>query len=371
MSISNEIKKTIVLLESIQTSVLLSESELDTLLDEFDLDEANKWKKARAARDEPEAKQARMGRHSTLAPILNRQPGGSSLLRWLHKQMNLGSQADWGHGRAERYSQEKGAKRAMTGQYGSGIWGDSIASARVLWEIIKSHPDNFIVFIGENGVGGLRPKKGYIENKIETERAKGKVYNPSKDGELEYHYAFFNKEGDLQHIDPNVFGGKGVEVEPGKFSTRGGLPFGKDPNPNLLAVVKGVIGRIKGAYAAFPAAPGEIGHSVEREKVAQRVEKQEKQIFKTLSPIIMRVVKALLPRAGEQSRLVQITQTKQPDQLRELIKQEFLNSLKNQAQAQGIEPVDSAGYRNFLAKASRSSPELKNTLKDFQTRLIG
>lgn len=375
MNLANQIRNTINLLESINSPVLLSNQEIDSLLEEFDVLEANKWAKARAARNDPETKQARLSRHSTLAPILNNQPGGRSLLRWLHKELNLGAQADWGVGRAQRYSQEKGAARPMVGDYGSGIWGNKVNDARVLWEIIKSHPDNFIVFVGEHGVGGLRPKKGYIEGQIKLYAERGKEYNPSKDGKLQYNYAFFDKDGDMQQIDPNVFGGKGVEVSPGKYSTRGGLPFGHDPNPNLLEVVKGVIGRIKAAYAAYPAAAGEVGHSVEREKIAQRtaqnerlsIEQQELKTFGTVIPIIKRIVSQILANAPEQSALKLAVQQKK---LAPLLKQNFIAALRSQAKASGIELEDAAAYREFLEKAEHSSDELKKTLQLYQQTLL-
>ena len=374
MSISNEIKKTLILLESLQTS-MLSESQIDQLLKEFEVDEANKWTKSRSAKNDPEVKQARLSKHSTLAPILNRQPGGRSLLRWLHREMNLGSQADWGVGRAQRVSQEKGASRPMVGNWGSGIWGNTISSARVLWEIVKGHPDNFIVFVGEHGVGGVRPEKGYIERKTAEYQQLGKEYNPSKDGELPYHYAFYDQDGNLQKVDPNAFGGAGLNPDSGKVSRRGGLPFGIDPNPNLLAVVKDTIGRIKAAYTAYPAAAGEVGHSVEREKISQRaaqnerlsIEQQELKTFGTVIPIIKRIVSQILANAPEQSALKLAIQQKK---LAPLLKQKFIAALRSQAKASGIEIQDAAAYREFLEKAEHSSDELKKTLQLYQQTLL-
>lgn len=369
----NDIRNLITVLETIQHK--LSDQELSALLEEFDLDEANKWQKARTARDAPEAKAARLARHSTLAPILDRQPGGRSLLRWLHREMNLGAQADWGVGRAERVSQEKGATRPVTGQWGSGIWGNTISSARVLWEIIKGNPDNFLVFVGDHGVGAVRPQKGYIEKKIAQARQVGKEYNPSKDQALPYHYAFFDQDGNLQKVDPNVFAGAGLAPETGKISRRGGLPFGQDPNPNLLTVVKNTIGNIKGAYAAYPAAGGETGHSVEREKISQRavqsgrisIEQQELKTFNTVTPIVKRVVAQILATAPERSVLkVAIKDRK----LAQTLKERFISSLQYTAKKSGIDLADAAAYREFLEKAEHAGPELKQTLQLYQEKLL-
>lgn len=369
----NDIRNLITALNAIQN--MISDQELTVMLEEFAMGEANKWKKARTARDEPEAQAARMSRHSTLAPILNKQPGGQSLLRWLHREMNLGAQADWGVGRAERVSQEKGAPRPMTGKWGSGIWGDSISSARVLWEIIKSNPDNFLVFIGDHGVGAVRPQKGYIEGQIAKHQQMKKEYNPAKDRALPYHYAFFDKDGNLQKVDPNVFAGAGLAPETGKVSRRGGLPFGHDPNPNLLTVVKNTIGAIKSAYSAFPAAEGETGQSVEREKVSQRaaqsgritIDQQELKTFNTVMPIIKRVVSQVLASAPENSKLKLAIQNKA---LARTLKDQFIAALRSQAQSAGIDIQDAAAYREFLVNAEHSSEELKNTLKLYQQTLL-
>lgn len=350
MSISNEIKKTMLLLESIQ-SVLLSDHELDTLLEEFDVVEANKWQKSRLTRQDPTVKQARMSKHSTLGPLIMSQPGGPQLTSYLHKELGLGARASYGDPESK---------------YGSAISGDQIKSARVMWTTIKNHPDNFIVIIGEHGVAGMRPEPGYIESRRQEAEAQGKEYDPSKDGTLPYRYAIFD-ENSRKYV-------KNPEAITGRKSKRGGLPFGSDVrNINMLDQVREQVGRIKQVWAIMPA---EGRPSVEREKIAGRaaargeglnIAQQEKKTFQAVSPLIKRVLTQLMPKAGPNSKLIQAQKQKQ---LGQVINQEFVDALRNQAQASGIELDDTAAYREFLIKASRSSVELKNVLKQLQSSLV-
>lgn len=352
MSISNEIKKTLVLLESIQESVLLSDSELDQLLEDVDLDEANKWKQARAAQQSDVAQQARMRRHSGLGPLLMKRPGGPQLTSYLHKELGLGARASYGD---------------PVAKYGSAIEGEQLKSARVMWTMIKNHPDNFIVIIGENGVAGMRPEPGYIEQQQQDYEAAGKEYDPSKDSKLPYRYAMFDASSRKFVKDP--------EMITGRKSKRGGLPFAADVrNVNMLDLVKEQIGGIKQVWAIMPTP---TRPSVEREKIARRasargenlsIPQQEQATLKAVSPIIKRVVMQIMPKLGANSKLAQ---AKQQNQLSQVLSQEFISALRSSAQAHNIELSDAAAYRSFLTKASRSSVELKDVLKDFQSKLAG
>lgn len=402
------------------------------LLEDLAVYEANKWQKARAARDaaksDPETKQARLGKHSSLAPILNRQPGGRKLLRWLHREMQLGSKADWGTERASRYSQRHKVKKPntkdslITGEYGSGIWGDSIKDARVMWTVIKNDPDNFIVFIGERGVGGLRPDESHMNAERAKKEAEGQVYDPQSDNALPYHYAFYDNDGNLQNdkIDPNIIGGTGIPDKKGNYSRRGGTPFRPDPrNINLLDTIKEVIGKIKFAYAAYPADPGEEGQSVEREKIARRsvsklhptatksVSQLANEVFETLSPIMQKLANQELLRinrsakryidAGNFEGAQKVSQAGQgirqflaaidvsgPARVPSAFQGKFMNVLRVSAQELEVNMGDEADFKEFLHRAAhnvqtteptgsavRGRPELKAILNNFRYMLRG
>ena len=416
---ADEIRRNIALLESIQEEVD-DATELDELMEELTALEAYRGKASKARYMDPEKQKERMSRHSTLGPLLSKEPGGPQLISWLHKEMGLGAKADWSVARANQYSAAtmpsvpQPSDKTISGKWGSGIWADEVKDARVMWQIIKSNPDNFIIFVGPEGCGGVRPKQGYIEGKQRDPN-----YNPSADDSLPYRYAFFNQGGSIT-LSPNTeafLRGQPVTYQAKdkktgeiktKQSTRGGRPFHREEPPNLLDAVKDSIGgKIKRSYAAYPAPEGEEGPSVEREKIAQRaaakgtapdqrsVMELSAAIWKKISPVVEKIAnktvlkinnkaKRLIDagnfegatkvsRAGEQLRqfLVALDQSGGASVMPQQYAGTFSNVLKVACREFGGDWTNQDEFKQFLASALTTGEELKFILDTFRSQLGG
>jgi hypothetical protein len=423
-SLSDEIRKNIQLLESLEEDIEGSK-EIDQLMEELVALEAYRGKASKARYMDPEAQKKRMARHSTLAPLISKDPGGPRLISWLHKQLGLSAEADWGRDQAVRYNaatmphMPKQSDKEISTRWGSGVWSDKVRDSRQLWSIIKSSPDNFIVFVGEKGVGAVRPKPGYIESM----RKSKDNYEPAADRNLPYIYAFFTADQQWYNNssdDAGVF-----DPDTGKIATRGGLFHGGDQNFNIVDAVTSMIGKLKRAYAAYPA-PADYPHpedleyddegnpiprskdrpSVEREKIAQRAASRatpantrskhqlESDVFEKIKPVMSKLCKNAVGMVNrkaqravnggnwdEAQRVARVGNTlntiiaaldnPQEPGVPYQLSEKYRSALQYAASEHGVNIRDDQDYKDFLLSALTAGPETKSILDAVRSVLVG
>lgn len=420
---ADEIKRNIQLLESLEEDIDGSK-EINQLMEELVALEAYRGKASKARYMDPAAQQKRMSRHSTLAPLLKDVPGGPRLISWLHKELQLGSEADWSSERAQQFyeprrpmvnrkvdgvsTREPSTKNVSTTR-GSGIWLDlandigvdnDIKNPRIMWEIIKSEPDNFIVFVGTDGCGAVRPKPGYIESVRKNDPGR----NFAKDVNLPYVYAFFTADQKWENTNPTE--GGFFDPNTKKFLTRGGMVDASEKDPNMLDVIKSFIGKIRSAHSTYAAEPGESGTSVEREKVEKRAAAKagpadnrnraqlERAVFEKIRPVILKLCKNAvgminrkaqrainggnwdeaqrIARAGNDlNSIVAALEDPQQQGIPYALSSKFTNALSFAAREQGVNQNDDADYKEFLSSALSVGPETKLILDALRSVLVG
>jgi hypothetical protein len=175
MSIANQIRASIELLESIQLQEQFEQEMFEALVLE-----------------------------SSLSKMVGNLPGGQALVRHLHRQHLLGNDADY-------------EKQPI--------------NQRVMWKQFKNDPDNFLIVVCENGVAGVKPDPDHIARARAAAEAKGKEYNPATDTTLLYRVISYTDNGFVQ-----IQGQKDdQQIHPELMKARGGLPYGGDfRNPNNI-----------------------------------------------------------------------------------------------------------------------------------------
>ena len=140
----------------------------------------------------------------------------------------------------------------------------------------KSGSDHFMIIQGKKAVVGIRPDPDYMASKQEQAAASGKEYNPSKDNALMYNVVGFEQDKRIDNLlipmpeeedfekshDPkgeyaaavaDINRRRNMMINPDAPATkisgkRGGLPFGRDPNDNIMNRIKVVTGGINAIY---------------------------------------------------------------------------------------------------------------------------
>lgn len=423
-TLAEEIRQHLNTIEVLQEEVDAAR-DLQEIMEELAANEAYRGKASKARYMDPEAQKKRMARHSSLGPLLSKEPGGPRLISWLHKQMGLGSQADWGREKAQQYSQAtmknfpdaKQSDKDVSTKWGSGVWADKVRDSRQLWMVIKSHPDNYIVFVGEKGVGAVLPKPGYIEAK----KKGNPEYAPEGDQNLLYVYAFFTEDQQWINTNPNEPGI--FDPETGKTAKRGGLFHGGDPNFNMINVITGMIGKLKRAYAAYPAeadfpypperdldqgppAPySKENPSKEREKIAKRKElsatpadtRTVSQLFNDvvakITPVLAKLAAssknrlnqsikryvdagnfdqaARLSKAGTDLANLVATLNGPNAQLDYTMKNRLLGAIKYAAEEHGYNPNNEDELKQFMVSSLTAGAETQSVLDAFRSTLAG
>lgn len=243
MSIANQIRASIQLLESIQLQEQYEQEMFEAIVME-----------------------------SSLSKMIGKLPGGQALVRHMHKQHLLSNDADY-------------IEQPWKGPKDRGMY----------WKQFKNDPDNFLVLHYENGVAAIRPDPAHIERGTQAAAAKGKEYKPENDNTIPYRIITYNRDNELvklhsQKVDP--------QEHPELMKTRGGLP--KDPdirNPdNVFNQLKWELGGLVDFYITRKA--------VEREKLTTRAEYKEpsdKRGEHELINAIYAKIKPVLPKLIQQS----------------------------------------------------------------------
>jgi hypothetical protein len=182
-------------------------------------------------------------KESTLSKLIGGEKGGQKLVHWLHRKHQLSNEADLVEAPFDR---------------------------RVLWKEFKSHPDNFVIVAGTNGVAGIKPYKKYIDDMTAAFAKKNKQYNPAGDSRVPYQIIAFTDDG--QQVDPELLKPKVKDDEkdelpysdPTVMKARMGLHHGRDTqNPdNAFNLLAEQIGKLITVVIAKG--------GVEREKMAKR-----------------------------------------------------------------------------------------------------
>lgn len=245
MSIADQIRETIALLESIQLQEQFEQEMFEAIIME-----------------------------SSLSKMIGKLPGGQALVRHLHRQHLLSNDAyyepiPW-----------KGPKDR--GMY---------------WKQFKNDPDNFVIFHYENGVAAIRPDPAHVEAKKEAAKLKGKEYKPENDNTLPYRIITYNRDNELVRVQAQ----KDEPLDhPELMKARGGLP--KDPdirNPdNVFNQLKWELGNLIDYYITRKA--------VEREKLSTRAgykEPSDKRGEFELTNAIFTKIKPVLPKLIQQAGL--------------------------------------------------------------------
>lgn len=348
ISLAEEIRRTMLLLESIQ----YDESALN---EQFD----NEILEAFIA-------------ESTLSLKIGKLPGGQLLTRWIHRVHKLSNDAEY----IEQPPTE-----------------------RVMWKQIKNDPDNFLIIVGERGLVGLRPNQADIDRGYERANRKNKGYDPANDNTIRYQIGVFTKQGETKLRQPELEPGD-LPDEPGLTKVRGGVPGKIDARnlDNIFNRSSEQIGAVKSILITRAA--------VENEKIATRAgykqpaaSKSEADltqiIFKKISPVMKKLTnQALLKinnrakryidagnfegaskvsQAGEGLRKFMATIDVSGEvQLTHYYMGKFSNALKLAARDHGVDWKNSAAFKDFLNSAATGQiAELKSVLDSFRDMLIG
>jgi hypothetical protein len=220
-----------------------------------------------------------------------RNQGGQNLVKWLHSKHKLSNDAD--------------LKQLPF-------------SRNVLWTEFKSHPDNFVIVQGTDGVAGIKPSQAYIDFMTKKYADKGRTYNPAGDSNLKYQVVAFRNDG--TKLDSALFQAPGKEStpkndddtfitkDPTVIRTRMGLASGKDTqNPtNVFNLLSEEIGTLQYVWVAGfwgirgkGAEPQEIEPStgaIERDKMKNRADMRTvakpsepmlvDKVFKKVRPVL-------------------------------------------------------------------------------------
>jgi hypothetical protein len=348
ISLAEELRRTMLLLESIQDNDLVLNEQFDNEILEAFIAE------------------------STLSLKIGKMAGGQLLTRWIHRVHKLSNDAEY----IEQPPTE-----------------------RVMWKQIKNDPDNFLIIVGERGLVGLRPNKVDIDRGYERAASKGREYDPANDNTIRYQIGVFTKQGEAKLRQPELAPGD-LPDEPGVTKVRGGVPGKLDSRnlDNIFNRASEQIGAVKSILITRAA--------VEHEKIATRAgykqpaeSKSEydltRLIFKKISPVMKKLTnQALLKinnrakryidagnfegatkvsQAGEGLRKFMATIDVSGEvQLTGNISQKFINALKLAARDHSVDWRNSAAFKDFLNSAATGQvDELKSVLDSFRDMLIG
>lgn len=222
---------------------------------------------------------------SSLSKLIGKQRGGQKLVQWLHRKHKLSNEAEL---EPVPFNKE------------------------LLWTQFKSHPDDFVIVSGSNGVAGIKPSEKHIEAMKAEKARKGQTYNPARDATLPYQIIAFTDDG--EQVDPALLrpradaGDEEPETrdpDPTVMKARMGKSIGKDlqNENNTFRLLADQIGTLKtvwiSGWAGYRGDPESIKPSVgsvEREKMAKRADMKKvtpipemeavNQIFKRVRPVL-------------------------------------------------------------------------------------
>ena len=167
-------------------------------------------------------------------------------------------------------------------------------SLRLMNKEFKSHPDNFVILVYEQGMAAVKPDKKHIERMTQAAAKQDKEYNPAGDNTMPYQILAY-KGG--QEVNPELFRLSGDEdevdrdVDPRVMRARMGIPGKRDPrNANTFDLLRDQLGEPQSMWIARSA--------VEREKIAARrpqasadlnYDRDMKIVVKRLRPVLSKI----------------------------------------------------------------------------------